>query len=50
MAHFLARTVLWLATPVLAVVYWRNNLKSLEINEVWRLVSYNELGSFFPDV
>ncbi len=49
MAHILARSLLWIASPVLMVMYWRNNLKKIDLEELRMLISYNELGSFFPE-
>jgi hypothetical protein len=49
MTNLLARALVLLASPVLMVVYWRNNLKKVDLEELRLLVSYNDLGSFFPE-
>ncbi len=49
MANVIARSLILLASPVLMVVYWRNNLKKIDLEELRLLVSYNDLGSFFPE-
>jgi hypothetical protein len=49
MTHFFARVLLIVASPVLMVVYWRNNMKKIDLEELRMMISYNELGSFFPE-
>ena len=49
MTHIFARSILWLASPVLMMLYWRNNLKKIDLEELRMLISYNDLGSFFPE-
>ncbi|MBY0515564.1 MAG: hypothetical protein K2P81_01560 [Bacteriovoracaceae bacterium] len=49
MTHFMARTFLFLASPFLMVLYWRNNIKKIDLEELRMMVSYNDLGSFFPE-
>ena len=49
MTHLLARTCLFLASPVLLVLYWRNNLKKIDLEDLRMMISYNDLGSFFPE-
>lgn len=38
-----------MASPVLMVLYWRNNMKKIDLEELRMMISYNELGSFFPE-
>jgi hypothetical protein len=49
MTHLFARVLLIVASPVLMVVYWRNNMKKIDLEELRMMISYNELGSFFPE-
>jgi len=49
MTHLIARSLVFLASPVLMLVYWRNNMKKIDLEELRMLVSYNDLGSFFPE-
>ena len=49
MAHVLARLLLVLASPVLMVVYWRNNLRKVDLEELRLMLSYDDLGSFYPE-
>ncbi len=49
MTHLMARAFLVLASPVLMVLYWRNNIKKIDLEELRMMLSYNDLGSFFPE-
>jgi hypothetical protein len=49
MTHLFARVLLMMASPVLMVLYWRNNMKKIDLEELRMMISYNELGSFFPE-
>ncbi len=49
MTHLFARLIVFAATPALLVIYWRNNLKRIDLEELRMLLSYNDLGSFFPE-
>ncbi len=49
MTHLFARLLVFAATPALLVIYWRNNLKRIDLEELRMMLSYNDLGSFFPE-
>lgn len=49
MAYLLARLLLLIASPVLMLIYWRNHLKRIDLDELRLLISYNDLGSFYPE-
>lgn len=49
MIHLFTRLFFMLASPVLLVIYWRNNLKKIDLDELHQLLSYKDLGSFFSE-
>lgn len=49
MAKFMASTLLYLASPVLMLIYWRNNMKKMDLEELRLVLSYGDLGSFYPE-
>lgn len=49
MAKFIASVFLYLASPVLMLIYWRNNLKKMDLEELRLMLSYEDMGSFYPE-
>lgn len=49
MAKMMASALLYLASPVLMLIYWRNNLKKMDLEELRLMLSYDDLGSFYPE-
>lgn len=49
MARLVASTLLFVATPVLMLIYWRNNLKKMDLEELRLVLSYGDMGSFYPE-
>lgn len=49
MTKLLASLLLYAAAPVLMLIYWRNNLKKMDLEELRLMLSYDDMGSFYPE-
>ena len=49
MIHLFTRFFFVLASPILLVIYWRNNMKKIDLDDLHLVLSYNDLGSFFSE-
>lgn len=49
MAKIMASVLLYLVSPVLMLIYWRNNLKKMDLEELRLMLSYDDMGSFYPE-
>jgi len=49
MTKLFASTLLYLASPVLMLIYWRNNMKKMDLEELRLMLSYEDMGSFYPE-